>query len=147
MSQAIQWEYDGGAMNIGYSFDEADGLMRVHYHQPIDRIVAENRHRRLHEDNSAQRRSGKLYEIANIPMSIIAHWRNVLGVDINNPDDFPKILQLVQSPEWCDAVMVCQGSFKAKPRVEYFTGARDRAPHPLASNRARIGGAIGRGIK
>lgn len=145
----IRWEpYDGGGMNVGFHVDPADNTVTTVYQQPMDRIIAENKFRRLHEDNSARRRSGALYEIANIPVWMIQMWRNKHGVDIHDPDHFPAILQLIQSQEYAPSVMVCEGSFASKPKRTFFTGARDSASHPLASNRAqRSGGLIARGVR
>lgn len=145
--RGIRWEpYDGGGLNLGFHVDEVDGTVTAVYDQPMERIIRENQFRRRHEDNSVRRRSGKLYEIANIPYKIAMYWKTHLGVDIMDQGDFPKVLQLIQSPEWAEAVMVCQGSFAQRPKRQFFTGPRDQVSHPLGSNRARLGGAIARGI-
>lgn len=146
----IRWEPDPGqGMNLGFSTDAVTGDVTAVYQQPMDRIFAENKFRQRNEDNSARRRSGDLYEIANIPVWIVQYWKTVLGVDIHNPDDFPRILQLIQSQDWAPSVMVVDDgmNFSCKPKREYFTGPRDSSAHPLGSGRAkRFAGVIAQGV-
>ncbi len=136
-------------MNLGFNTDAVTGDVTVVYHQPMERIISENQFRQRNEDNSARRRAGELYEIANIPNWMAQMWKIVHGVDIHDADHFPAVLQLIQSQEYAPSVMVVDDgmSFSCKPKRDYFTGPKDSRSHPLGSGRARrFAGVIAQGV-
>ncbi len=140
----IRWdENDGSGVDVGYHVDHATDQLTVVHSQPVDKIIRENQFRRRTEDNSARRRSGLLYEIANIPDIIVLQWKAKYGVDVMNKAHMPWVLRLIASREYNAAVAVTDGNFMQAPERTTFIGARDRASHPLASNRAKMSGAGG----
>ncbi len=140
----IRWdENDGSGVDTGFDVDHASGLITVVNSQPVAKIIKQNQFRRSTEDNSERRRSGLLYEIANIPNIMAMRWKVLYGVDIMNKSHMPWVLRLIASREYNSAVAVTDGNFTQSPERTHFIGSRDRASHPLASNRAKASGAGG----
>ena len=142
---SVNWNrYAGGNMNTGYSFDQSSGRMGVHYSQPVDKIIRNNQHRRSTEDNSQRRRDGRLYQIAEIPVGIVHEWKVKYGVDVNERDHWPAVMQLIQSRDYNAAVAVADGNFLARPVRTHF--AASRAAHPLTAERPGASSIIRSGV-
>jgi|TARA_R110000751_G_scaffold306059_2_gene423541 hypothetical protein len=129
------WEASGD-FNQRFEYDPISKQIAIRYSQPVDALIRRNQHRRKVEDNSDRRRAGMLYEIADIPVGIVHKWKTELGVDINNRDHFPAVMQLIQSREYNAAVAVVDGNFLKAPVRTHFAGSRDSGAHPLGTNRA-----------
>ena len=142
MSQ-ISWEGIGGSgLSIGLQHDTANETVSILHHQSgadIDKIIRDNHLMRTTVDQSAARRAGLLYQIANIPNGLLMEWLVKYGADINCRAHWPRILQLIASNEYNRAVATVDGTFMKDPVRSTFIGARDRASHPLASNLAQRG--------
>lgn len=146
----IRWDRnDGSGLNVGFLPDHATGQLHVVHNQSsavISAILSNNAFRRNTEDNSARRRSGKLFQLAEVPNGIVMEWLVKYGVDINNVDHWPQVMQLIHSRDYA-SVKVAEGNYLRRPVQSHFCGSRDRANHPLASNRARFDRATGGIIK
>jgi hypothetical protein len=105
----------------------------------LDKIIRDNHLMRTTVDQSAARRAGLLYMIANIPNGIVMEWLVKYGVDMNCQAHWPRVMQLIASHEYNRSVATVDGTFHHTPVRRTFIGARDRASHPLASNRAQSG--------
>lgn len=133
----IRWdEADGSGVNVGFHLDEASNRITVLHSQPIDAIVKQNHWRRQNEDNTRLRKSGALYEVADVPNIIAMEWMKLYGVNIMDKDHMPAVLALIDSPEWHDAVATTNLKVSRRAPRKHLTGVRDRANHPLASNRS-----------
>lgn len=149
---AIRWEKrDGSGLDVGFHLDHASNRLTVIHSQPaadVAKIIKQNQYRRKYVDSSAQRRSGKMWEVANIPNGIVMEWMKLYGVNAMDKEHLPAVVALCSSPEWRDAVAVTDFDFSQSPGRTTFAGPIDRANHPLASNRSykhRGGGIIDSG--
>jgi hypothetical protein len=134
------WEYDGvGGLNNKYHHDPTSNQVTIQYSQPVNAIIRNNQLRRKTENNSARRRSGELFQIAEIPVGIIHMWKVKHGVDIHNRDHWQGVKQLIASREYNAAVGVTDGEYLTAPVKQHFIGQRNSASHPLGSNRAGTG--------
>ncbi len=140
-----RWENDGSALNVGYVPDHTTGELTVVHSQDINPIVQNNQLRRSTEDNSKRRRSGEFFQIAEIPLGIVMRWKTLHGVDIDDPNDWPAVMQLIQSREYNQTVAVTDGNYTKAPVRKHFTGAGTRASHPLGVGSGR-GGLVKQGI-
>lgn len=139
----VRWEqYDGGGLDVGFVVDHASQQLHTVYHQDPSHILTQNAFRRNTEDNSARRRRGDMYQVAEIPLGIVMEWKTKHGVDIHDVDHWPKVKELLHSPEY-SAVRVSESNFLNRPVRTHFAGSRVRASHPLASNRAKFNGGTG----
>lgn len=141
----ILWENDGSGVDVGYHYDQATGAFTVCHSQDVSHIAANNTRRRLTEDNSARRRSGDLYQIAEIGNGTLMEWKVKYGVDVNNEDHWPAVMRLIHSREYREQVMVTEGNFVRRGEGQerkFFTGSLDSSSHPLSSNRSRKYGGI-----
>ncbi len=144
----IQWEHQGGGFHQGVHHDEASGQFTLCFHHDDSFISAVNRHRRLTEDNSARRRSGKLFQVAEVSNGTIMEWKHMHGVDVFNEDHWPGVMRLIHSQQYRDKVMVTESNcVRSNESVErkYFTGSLDQSSHPLSSTRRKFGGVIASG--
>lgn len=41
-----------------------------------------------------------MVKVGTIPMNVIMKWKNELGIDVFNKNHMPKVLKLLNDPEW-----------------------------------------------
>ncbi len=133
----IRWDApdEDGRMH-GYHVDHANGQITMVQVQDPRAIIRRNKLRRANDNTDARRRSGQLYEIADIPNSIVLEWKAKYGVDMMNKDHFRQVLELIHSREYAPSVKLVEGDMRQHATRNHFAGSRDRSTHPLASNRA-----------
>lgn len=75
-----------------------DGKWAIESIQDVEPILDKNKALHNHDDGYSPSR--EMRRAATIPNIIIMKWRRELGVDIHNPDHWPKVKQLLNSSEW-----------------------------------------------
>ncbi len=140
----IRWDVDHSTdTHTGYHVDHANGkLTRVTVQDP-SALIKKNKFRRAHDNTAQRRRTGQMFEIADVPNAIYLLWKEKHGCDMLNKDDFRKMMSLIHSQDYAPSVKVTDGNYMQGGTRQHFVGARDRASHPLASNRAQSQGATG----
>jgi hypothetical protein len=85
-------------LHTKYTHDEPDDLFVVQKQQDVEPILKNNHALRTLNDGFTPSRDMK--RIASIPMIVINHWREKLGIDIYDPNDLKKVKQLLNDPDW-----------------------------------------------
>lgn len=148
----IYWEPSGFNISHGYHFDEGTDQFTFCYRHDDRWLSQDNRNRRRNEfgtaENDRRRRSGELYQFAEVSNGTVMEWRHVYGVDVFNEDHWPAVMRLVHSMEYRDKVMVTEGSFldsNASQAKKYFLGGHTAETHPLSTTRKKYRGIIASG--
>lgn len=78
--------------------EDSDGSLIVHREADVEPLLEANK--ALYTSGDGYSPSRELRRAASIPNAIIEKWRNELGVDVLNPDHWPKVRQLLNSSEY-----------------------------------------------
>lgn len=142
MSQII-WQDPGGASSLanGISIDPVTGAVTVVYRQDVNRILDLNQIRRNQEIDHKRRKSGQLYQVAEIPLVTVMLWKEKFGVDIHNADHWGAVRELLHDPEW-KGLRVEETRFLERPKRSYVPRAQPGL-HPLGKRAPTILNAAG----
>ncbi len=139
----ILWQDPGSSTSLanGLSVDPVTGDVTVVYRQDVNRILELNQIRRNEAVNLKRRRSGEMYQVAEIPLVTVMMWKDELGVDIHNADHWQSVRELLHDPEW-RGVRVEETRFLDRPKRSYVPLAQPRL-HPLGKRSPQILNATG----
>lgn len=131
----IQWQagIPSSGLDVGTYTDPASNAVTLIYSQDIRQLMKNNHFRRMHEDNSIRRRSGKFYQVAEIPLVTVMEWKTDHKADILKDEDWQKCVELMHASEYRH-VRVDNTHFMKRSKRTLFTGAKtNRTSHPLAA--------------
>ena len=78
--------------------DETDSLI-TRYVQDVEEILKSNQADQ-NETMNQRHKSEVANKVASIPFTVILKWKYELGVDVFNQDHMPKVLALLNDPEY-----------------------------------------------
>lgn len=68
----------------------------IEYQQDVEPILEANKSRALSDFN----KKSEMWHAASIPITVQYKWLVEKGVDVHNPDHWPKVRQLLNDSEW-----------------------------------------------
>lgn len=80
-------------------FEATDEGFLLHYHQDCEPIIEENK-RKQSAGREYYARDPDMWRVASIPVGIQLKWMVEHGVDVLQPDHWPKVKKLLNDPEW-----------------------------------------------
>lgn len=78
--------------------EDGDGSLIVHREADVEPLLEANK--ALAASGDGYTPSRELRRAASIPLAIVEKWKNELGVDVFDPNDMPKVRQLLNSSEY-----------------------------------------------
>ncbi len=85
-----------------HEFDEVTKNTKIHYefnHLQTDAVLDHN-HRRMNDGTNGWSPTKEWKYVAEIPASVQLEWLVTRGIDIRDPNDWPKIRSMLNSSEW-----------------------------------------------
>jgi hypothetical protein len=93
--------------------EDSDGTLVVHRTSDVEPILEDNK--RLYSLNDGYTPSRELRRAATVPNVILEKWKNELGIDYTDKNDWPKIMALLDSNEYL-YLRTAPGTLSRKPR-------------------------------
>ena len=101
-------------------FDESAEQMIVQRTQSCDRILAENREKRLVDDGYTKDRSMK--RVAQIPLIIVEKWLKEEGWNALDGNHSERLMQKLDDPDW-SYLKTSDGKAARKAKRHYYRGS------------------------
>ena len=83
-----------------FDYDEATDKATIYSEQDVGDLLDHNKALANSGEYRAEGRRSGWNHLASIPHIIIEKWRNEKGVDVYNKDHMPKVLSLLDDPEY-----------------------------------------------
>jgi len=83
-----------------FQYNHADDTFTVGHHQDVQPIIDANKRQLIESDSRKQVKNGWL-KYASIPNILIMKWKREHNVDFFNDEDWPKVMALINSREYC----------------------------------------------
>ncbi|MEK9897003.1 MAG: hypothetical protein VW518_11355 [Burkholderiaceae bacterium] len=83
-----------------FKYDHNEDKVVLQNVQDVEPLLELNKKEALGDSMYGQQSSNGMRKVASIPLIIIEKWKRELGVDIYNKNDWPKIKQLLNDPEY-----------------------------------------------
>jgi hypothetical protein len=84
---------------VTFDYNAETDSMTIGHHQDVTPILEANRIHRLERDSKKEIKAGWL-RYAAIPNIVIMKWKREHGVDFFDPNDWPKVMGLINSREY-----------------------------------------------
>jgi hypothetical protein len=83
-----------------FKYDHNEDKVILQNVQDVEPLLELNKKEALGDSMYGQQSNSGMRKVASIPLIIIEKWKRELGVDIYNKNDWPKIKQLLNDPEY-----------------------------------------------
>lgn len=84
---------------VTFEWHETEGTFTIGHHQDVTNVLEENKRLVLEADHQKQVKDGWL-KYASVPTIVIMKWKQEHGVDFFNENHWPKVMGLLNSPEY-----------------------------------------------
>ena len=85
-----------------FAYDHTEDKFTVGYSQDTTAIQEDNKLAQLDVDSHKRQSKENWAHYAKVPNIVIMEWRQKYGVDFFNRDHWPKVMQLINSPDYRD---------------------------------------------
>lgn len=93
------WDpFTGEGIRVGW--DHANDQMIVEHFQDTTAIIEDNKRALLKDEAHRKQAENDWAHYAKVPNIVIMKWKQELGVDFFNRDHWPKVMSLLNSPEY-----------------------------------------------
>lgn len=82
-----------------FEYDEANGVATIHRREDVEPNIEANK-RELLSGHSGYTPSRDMRRAASIPCSVALEWKQKLGIDVFDKNDWPAVKRLLNSNEW-----------------------------------------------
>ena len=98
MSHVVSQSFELGAIRRTHVSSDVEGVVEELY-QDCAPILDMNK-RFQNGDRPATPFDGLAQKVAAIPLVIVEHWQKTYGVNVTRKEDMPKVMALLNRPEW-----------------------------------------------
>lgn len=88
---------------VTFEYNHANDSVTIGHHQDCSGIIDANKRARIEIDAKKQMANDWIH-YASIPNILILKWKREHNVDFFNPDDWPKVMALINSRDYRDGV-------------------------------------------
>lgn len=81
-----------------FHYDEGTGDFAIETIQNVEPIIENNK--RQYNDGDGYTPSRDMRKVASIPLIVLEMWKNEKGINWMDKNDWPKIKQLLNDPDW-----------------------------------------------
>lgn len=116
----IRWDYDPQAsLQVGYHIDPVTDRVTIVHREDVSPVLKANKRAQLVDVNKP---AGDEFwrHVGRIPPGVVMLWMKKYGVDVMKTSHQPKVLQMLDRPEW-RWLKVRQGNYARAPERQYFT--------------------------
>lgn len=98
MSQILDFDPLTGEV-VTFDWNESDETFTIGHQQDCSPILDANQRHRLEGDSRKEIKNG-WWRYASVPNIVVLKWKREHGVDFFEPNDWPKVMGLINSREY-----------------------------------------------
>lgn len=99
MSQRVLYKSDPSRqLNIWWE-DQPDGGFQLHYEQNVEAILDLNKQKQR-AGRAYYAQDDEMWRVASIPIVVQMEWLTRFGVDVHEPDHWPRVKKLLNDSDW-----------------------------------------------
>ena len=88
-------------VSVTFEFDHANNNIVIGHSQDTEKVLESNKWALLDLDkHKKQAKEGRMAHYAKIPELVIMEWKFKYGVDFYDPNHWPKVMELLNDPEY-----------------------------------------------
>lgn len=88
-------------MTVTMDYNHSTDELVIKHEQDTSHIIDDNKRMVIEGDHSAQMRNDWI-KYARVPDIVIMEWRTKYGVDFFNREHWPRVMKLINSPDYRD---------------------------------------------